>query len=384
MSLRFRRRVRLMPGLHLNLSKSGLSLSAGVPGATVNVGPRGRSSTVGLPGTGLFFTQRSSGGSRSAVGGQTGQRGRSLQQNTPSPQVAEILVDPATGGITLLDEVGVPLTPAMTRAAKRDDERLIRETLHRFTEAFNAERAACVDAHLQTSSPSAPMPPESVAFSEPAPVAPPPIRITIWDRLFLRASRRRVAAAAALARHERQVAEWRERKNNHHARNVALLELFHAAEAGDTRAATERIEAALSTIVWPRETDVEIDVGDDVATLDLRLSLAAQEAMPDRIASVPDHQLKVSFRKIPATQIRRDHDRYIHAAVFRAIGECFAALGALDTVTAMAIFVDRDPATGQTRENARLKVTVDRKKWADVDFARLADLDPAAALARFG
>jgi hypothetical protein len=57
-SLRFFRRVKLLPGLTLNLSKSGPSLSMGVRGAHVTVGRHGVRRTVGIPGTGLFYTSR--------------------------------------------------------------------------------------------------------------------------------------------------------------------------------------------------------------------------------------------------------------------------------------------------------------------------------------
>ena len=60
MGLRLFRRVRIAPGLTLNLSKSGGSLSIGMRGARYTVGPRGRRSTVGLPGTGLYYTEVSS------------------------------------------------------------------------------------------------------------------------------------------------------------------------------------------------------------------------------------------------------------------------------------------------------------------------------------
>lgn len=56
MSLRFWRRVRLAPGVTLNLSKSTASLSVGPRGAKYTVSPRGNRSTVGIPGTGLFYT----------------------------------------------------------------------------------------------------------------------------------------------------------------------------------------------------------------------------------------------------------------------------------------------------------------------------------------
>ena len=56
MTFRFWQRVKIAPGVTLNLSKSGGSLSFGPRGAKVTVGSRGKRATVGIPGTGLFYT----------------------------------------------------------------------------------------------------------------------------------------------------------------------------------------------------------------------------------------------------------------------------------------------------------------------------------------
>ena len=61
MSFRFWRRIRLAPGITLNLSKSTASLSFGPRGAKYTISPRGNRVTVGLPGTGLFYTVRQPG-----------------------------------------------------------------------------------------------------------------------------------------------------------------------------------------------------------------------------------------------------------------------------------------------------------------------------------
>ena len=55
MGFRFRRRLRVLPGVSLNLSKSGVSASIGGRGATLNLNERGVQSTVGLPGSGLSY-----------------------------------------------------------------------------------------------------------------------------------------------------------------------------------------------------------------------------------------------------------------------------------------------------------------------------------------
>lgn len=56
MSFRFWRRIRLAPGVTLNLSKSTASLSVGPRGAKYTISPRGNRATAGLTGTGLFYT----------------------------------------------------------------------------------------------------------------------------------------------------------------------------------------------------------------------------------------------------------------------------------------------------------------------------------------
>jgi hypothetical protein len=65
MGFRFSRHVSIMPGLKLNLSKSGVSVSTGVRGAHLTLGSRGLYGAVGIPGTGLSYRQRLDGQARS-------------------------------------------------------------------------------------------------------------------------------------------------------------------------------------------------------------------------------------------------------------------------------------------------------------------------------
>jgi hypothetical protein len=58
MGFRFTRRVSIIPGLRVNLNKSGASLSLGGRGHWLTVGPRGRRVTLGIPGTGIYWTEK--------------------------------------------------------------------------------------------------------------------------------------------------------------------------------------------------------------------------------------------------------------------------------------------------------------------------------------
>jgi hypothetical protein len=56
MGFRFRRSIRVLPGVRVNFGKRGISTSIGVRGAHVTFGKTGTRTTVGLPGSGISYT----------------------------------------------------------------------------------------------------------------------------------------------------------------------------------------------------------------------------------------------------------------------------------------------------------------------------------------
>lgn len=64
MALRFQKRIRIAPGIRLNISKTGISGTVGVRGASVNLGKNGAFINAGLPGSGLSTRTRLDGAAR--------------------------------------------------------------------------------------------------------------------------------------------------------------------------------------------------------------------------------------------------------------------------------------------------------------------------------
>lgn len=62
MGWRFRKSVKLFPGVRLNISKSGISTTLGSRGSSVNFGKRGTRATVSALGTGVSYSTLLSGG----------------------------------------------------------------------------------------------------------------------------------------------------------------------------------------------------------------------------------------------------------------------------------------------------------------------------------
>jgi Protein of unknown function (DUF4236) len=57
MGFRFRRRIKIIPGLWLNVSKRGMSTSVGGKGLTVNLKGDRVKTTASLPGSGLSYSE---------------------------------------------------------------------------------------------------------------------------------------------------------------------------------------------------------------------------------------------------------------------------------------------------------------------------------------
>jgi len=64
MGFKFRKSIKIIPGVKLNVGKKGISsISVGKKGATLNINKDGKTTgTVGIPGTGLSYSKTASPG----------------------------------------------------------------------------------------------------------------------------------------------------------------------------------------------------------------------------------------------------------------------------------------------------------------------------------
>ena len=58
MAWNYRRRIKIIPGIHLNFSKSGISTSIGVKGASITLSKKGTYLNTGIPGLGIYSRQK--------------------------------------------------------------------------------------------------------------------------------------------------------------------------------------------------------------------------------------------------------------------------------------------------------------------------------------
>lgn len=154
MALRFQRRIKIAPGLRVNISKSGLGVSVGPRGAAVSVGSRGVHSHVAIAGTGLRHRQKLS--------------ASSIPQTESDVQASPemIMRVKEDGKVTFELSDGSPAPASFVKRFRDRAGDRIKETLEDAVAAVNEALDQCLTIHLHTPAPDwSPLAP---------PDAPPP------------------------------------------------------------------------------------------------------------------------------------------------------------------------------------------------------------------
>lgn len=372
MALRFRRSIKLAPGLRLNLSKSGVSLTAGPRGASMNFGSRGAYVNTGIPGTGLY--------SRSRVGGSSASTAEVRPGKVAVGATIRVEDD---GTVKYLDEQGQPLSDYLTNLAKRQKGDKIKELLAECSERINNEVAALQKVHEFTPGPDETQKRARHEFPKTRPVMPAPRIVGFFDRLFGKREVIEAANAGQQKSYEANVATWKLEKSTFDSAEAEQSRLFDQRLRTDADFMHQLLEQNLQEISWPRETLVSLELSDEGKAIAIDVDLPELEDMPTRLASVPERGYKLSIKQIKGKQLNEIYSRLVHGIGFRIIGEAFATLPTVDQVT-LSAFTQRDsPTTGERTDTYIYSVSVERPAWARINFKNLSAVDVVESLMSF-
>ncbi|MBN8453180.1 DUF4236 domain-containing protein [Accumulibacter sp.] len=380
MAIRFRRRIKLAPGLHLNVSGSGLSLSAGPRGASMTFGGRrGTYMNAGIPGTGFSARQR------------VGSAAQSLSSNS-SPSTS----NSGTGGVSITitveddgtvvfrDEEGGVLDDRLTRQAKQEAKDAIQGLMQRACDEINSHTQALEQIHHATPSPDRRAAYEPQPYSEPKPARPLLRKYGMLDRML--SSRRGEvdqANAEVEAAYNASLLAWNRHRQEHEAREVARKAIIEQRVLTEVPAMEIVLEESLMDIVWPRETAVSSEIRDHGRVVMIDVDLPEIEDLPRTIAAVPARGYKLSIKELPVTRHQQLYMRHVHGIGFRIIGEIFFVLPKAEQVVLSGYTQRPDTATGDVHDQYVYSVRVNRRDFAGINFANLPAIDPVEALGRF-
>lgn len=378
MGLRFRRRIRLMPGVHLNLGKAGMSLSVGMRGASITAGARGIYGNVGATGTGLSF--------RSKLFGKKA-------APTPSPSAFDAELNNITfnvilrlkddGQVIIEGDDGRSLTPRQLKLLRDQKGDFVEQWINEQIDKFNSDYYACMNVHALTPSLADPVWRRLPIHNEPQPTPPNLKAIKLIDRLLWRRRRIELENGEAQSEYHLRVIDWKKRDSAYRQIMSDWKAIFDSISAGDTDTMESVLSYVLKDIPWPRETEVQFDFAEDASTAALDIDFPEIESMPDRIATAAGRGFRVNFKPRSDSQIRADYTRFLHGIAFRVVGEAFSNLPTISQVTVSGYTQRPDPQTGHIRNEYVLSARVHWADWSQINFENLNEVDPIEALSRF-
>ena len=422
MAFRFRNTIRLAPGIRLNLGKRGISLSAGVRGASVTLGKNGLWGNVGAPGTGMSYRTRLSG---SPSHQRLAQREQQRQSDRAASLASELTAFKAIldekGQVTLVDQEGQTLSASLRRMVWSDYADRMTTWLQSEMDTINGDTELLLDIHQDIVPPGNAIPDyESEAFDQPAPLKPerqrrpsrpvkPELEISFWDRLIPGRQQRLIQAQAQdlqqweseleawkhhclqidkayeqrLQQYERQVAEWNRAWDAHQHEQTQLAQVFTERLTTDESLVVEILTAELNDLDWPRETLVDFDIDLASQSVYLDVDLPEIEDIPARSAEFGARNRRLLIKDKSDRQRREEYARHIHGIILRLACVVLGLLPGIERVVISGYSQCQDSATGHINDDYLLSVAIDKRRFAELNFEQLEQVDPIAALERF-
>lgn len=343
MGFRFQKRVTLFPGLRLNLSKSGVSMSAGPRGASVTVGKNGVYGNVGIPGSGLSWRERLDKPGRRSRSRDDDPREQPPRENVPSlpPMPVSAQARLVGNGIEIVDGNGDPIHPAHIASVKSQMKVLVKDLLDSNAVARNDVLDGLRRLHHDI--------PHSVAATRPSNTGKP-----------------QPDQFASHGEYMDALMTWRADQAN---------------AGSDESTVADAVLQALGNLDWPAETNIAIDINNGRLLLDV--DLPEIEDMPSTRWSVVISRSELVAKQMSQKDVAFLYLDHVSSTIVRLIGHSFSASSAIQTV-ALSAYTQRRSATGRHSDEYVATVSVTRDAWGTVDLSQIDVIDPHNLLRHLG
>jgi hypothetical protein len=418
MPLRFRRSIKIAPGIRLNVGKKSSSFSVGKRGASINFGSRGAYGNIGIPGTGLSYRSKLSGNSQYSHSQTTNKDNSSKTEKTDIQILISLLDD---GSITLKDNNGNILPEDWVRKAKSQNKELILNWLQQHCEEMNEEITSLLNIHLSTPPPDTqisfipspfdmekPIPPEKeFLLSRPNPPKKKEYGLLASNIQFMRKvidkrnDKLDNQYKEELNKWELEKAKFEEHYQLKYQEYQGQLEEYtkqqriFAQKQEERRKFIEKdrfteiasmyefLEEVLQTIVWPKETLVSFDIINEGNKVQMDVHLPEIEDMPEIHTKVNKRDFQLTFVPISDTQKRKNYFTHIHAIGFRLIGEVFVSLPSVKEVVFSGYTHRISKTKGILTSEYLYSVKVIRDEWEKINFQNLELIDVVLCFGEF-
>lgn len=339
MGFRFRKSLKILPGVRVNLSTSGTSLTLGGRGASVNVGKRGVYGNLGLPGTGISWRERLDKPSARRSQPQSGLS--TAPQTPPPPDSVNVRFEGNT--IQFVDSRGVPVDPFYLPMIKDR----CKEDITNYLAALADERNQKVDQLRQLHWDV----PREVGQQKPSAAGKPQRESFSSQESYMQA-----------------LMTWRAQQAN-------AGSTFSPAEVEDA------LLECLGALSWPAETNIAVSLTGSRLLLDV--DLPEIEDMPRGRWTPSLARLTIDEKPMSQKDVAALYVDHVSSVIVRLIGHAMAASSAIEAV-AVSAYTQRSAAIGRPANEYVATCEVRRAQWQQVDLTNLRAVDPHNLLRHFG
>lgn len=422
MAFRFSRSLKIAPGVRLNFGKTGMSMTAGPRGASVTVGPRGTYTNVGIPGTGLSYRTKIDGGQGGVRQQQRSEREYQRQQQAAYRQQAladvKLHLDKNSGAVTIFDAFGNPLSRGDLKLLYDQNGDVVQNWLEQQAFEINGDIELLQKIHEDTQSPYSKLFYEAAPFDELPPEEPmqpikntvPPMEILpplgFFANLFKSKRDTHIARQeqlqldykkclrfideqhnAELKKYETEISkykaaftEWKVRKSQHESKEDQKSNDFVVMIRSDIAFMEKALAESLDTLVWPRETAISFQIGDDGRIVWLDVDLPEIEDLPIRMATLHSTGKKLNIKDKSQKQLQLEYASHVFGIAFRLTGTVFANLPSVEMVTVSGFTQRLDKTTGCISDDYLYSIKADRPTYTKINFSSLDKVDPVEAM----
>ena len=363
MGLRFRKSMKIIPGVRLNFSKSGVSASLGTTGARITLSKNGVYSNVGLPGTGVYMRER--------ILKPSGPKSKSASKTSKITKGSEGIFDPYSEAEDANNYIESIINIGYKTPGVNDLISFPRETFDVVEPIFK---------------------PASSAIWYPV----------IWGTVFLILgaaagpfgsiagcgiaawySRKRIISKHQALFNNTELAQWKAKKRRFEEEQDELQEEFETIMQGAHEDPDRAIEVAFRIIDWPRETNISFEIKNDMVMLDVDLPEIEDMPKVTNVVRGDGARKTVVEEEKSETQRRKDYSRHIHGIGMLLCGTIFNTLDQINIVLISGYSQRLSSADGHIKDEYLYSVKVDRSGWENINLEQIELLDPIEVFGSF-
>lgn len=399
MGLRFKKRIKIAPGINLNIGLGGISGSVGVPGSGLSYNKK-------------LYDARS----RAQSSKLQNEQGRKEHLSS-----FNLDFDKTTGALLLLDKNGNEVIGRDKTHIFKTQYNLIYEWLQEQVDDINGDVDLLGDIHFDC--PNITVHPyyqinsySIIKPSKPVEINLPPMpqlekipSLGFFSSLLKSKKERHTRKEKESYEHyevemkqwkrhcsdidrnykikyekfTQEFKEWKEEKNRHDRIEQQREEHFNTLILTDTDLMNDMLIRTLGQMSWPRETLIDFQIINEGNTVWIDVDLPEIEDLPQRVASIAATGKKINIKVKPKKQLQLEYARHIHGIALRLSCFTLATLPKVVEVIVSGYSQRMNTGTGKINDDYLYSIRFTRVGLNEINFKQLESVDPMTACEMF-